>query len=72
MLVRNLLFEGCCKGCNVSDEKKEELMKSGAPRFHNQVCWARQYLLWEGLLGPSKLRCNGFLDHFVYVLLVSN
>ena len=33
------------KNCNVSDEKKEELMKSGAPRFHNQVCWARQYLL---------------------------
>lgn len=42
------------KNCNVSDEKKEELMKSGAPRFHNQVCWARQYLLWEGLLSSTK------------------
>lgn len=42
------------KTCNVSDEKKEELMKSGAPRFHNQVCWARQYLVWEGLLSSTK------------------
>lgn len=42
------------KNWNVSDEKKEELMKSGAPRFHNQVCWARQYLVWEGLLSSTK------------------
>jgi restriction system protein len=40
--------------CNVSDKKKEELMESGAPRFHNQVCWARQYLVWEGLIGAAK------------------
>lgn len=40
--------------CNVSDEKKEELMESGTPRFHNQVCWARQYLVWEGLIGSAK------------------
>ena len=25
-------------------------MKSGTPRFQNQVAWARQYLVWEGLL----------------------
>jgi restriction system protein len=42
------------KNCHVSDETKEELMKSGSPRFHNQVCWARQYLLWEGLLSSTK------------------
>jgi len=42
------------KRCSVSDEKKEELMESGAPRFHNQVCWARQYLVWEGLLSSAK------------------
>ena len=42
------------RNCNVSDEKKEELLKSGTPRFHNQVCWARQYLLWEGLLSSPK------------------
>ena len=38
----------------ISDEKKEELMESGTPRFHNQVCWARQYLVWEGLLSSEK------------------
>lgn len=40
--------------CKLPDEKKEELMESGAPRFHNQVCWARQYLVWEGLLSSAK------------------
>jgi restriction system protein len=42
------------KNCGISDEKKEELMSSGTPRFHNQVCWARQYLVWEGLVGSAK------------------
>jgi restriction system protein len=42
------------KKCKVSDEKKEELLSSGTPRFHNQVCWARQYLVWEGLVGSAK------------------
>jgi restriction system protein len=30
------------------------LLKSGAERFHNQVQWARQYLVWEGVLDSSK------------------
>jgi len=38
----------------ISDEQKEKLMESGTPRFHNQVCWARQYLVWEGLLSSEK------------------
>jgi restriction system protein len=42
------------KNLGISDEKKEELMESGAPRFHNQVCWARQYLVWDGLIGAEK------------------
>jgi restriction system protein len=29
-------------------------LKSGGGRFHNQVAWARQYLVWEGLLDSSK------------------
>mgnify|MGYP001581188810 CR=1 FL=1 len=37
----------------VSDEQRTEKMKSGTERFHNQVCWARQYLVWEGLLDGS-------------------
>ncbi|QKK04059.1 MAG: restriction endonuclease [Pseudomonadota bacterium] len=32
----------------------EETLKSGQSRFYNQVHWARQYLVWEGLLDASK------------------
>jgi restriction system protein len=39
---------------NISDEKREELTSSGIQRFHNQVCWARQYLVWEGYIESSK------------------
>ena len=42
------------KNLNIPDEKKEELTESGVPRFHNQVCWARQYLVWEGFLSSAK------------------
>lgn len=42
------------KSENVPDEKREEVMKSGILRFDNQVAWARQYLVWEGLLENSK------------------
>jgi len=42
------------KNLNLPDEKVEELMESGTPRFHNQVCWARQYLVWEGLILSEK------------------
>lgn len=35
-------------------EITEAIVKSGASRFHNQVQWARQYLVWEGLLDDSK------------------
>lgn len=32
----------------------ESALKSGASRFHNQVQWARQYLVWQGLIDDSK------------------
>lgn len=35
-------------------EVTEATIKSGANRFHNQVQWARQYLVWQGLLDDSK------------------
>jgi len=38
----------------IPDEKLEETMKSGTPKFHNQVAWARQYLVWDGFLNDSK------------------
>ncbi|WP_200874850.1 restriction endonuclease [Desulfonatronum thiodismutans] len=40
--------------CGVPDAKKEELTESGIARFHNQVCWARQYLVWEGLISSAR------------------
>lgn len=48
------VVEEIAKAENVSDEKREEVMKSGILRFDNQVAWARQYLVWEGLLENSK------------------
>ncbi len=42
------------KNLELSDEVLDETLKSGANRFHNQVAWARQYLVWEGLLDSSK------------------
>ena len=39
---------------SVPAETRKALLKSGTERFHNQVQWARQYLVWEGLLDGSK------------------
>jgi restriction system protein len=36
------------------DTLTEASLKSGANRFHNQVQWARQYLVWEGLIDDAK------------------
>ncbi len=38
----------------LSEEEQSELLDSGAPRFPNQVAWARFYLTREGLLDASK------------------
>ena len=38
----------------LSEETLDETLKSGGSKFHNQVAWARQYLVWEGLLDSSK------------------
>jgi restriction system protein len=42
------------KNMNLSDEVLDETLKSGGSRFHNQVAWARQYMVWEGQLDSSK------------------
>ena len=36
------------------DELLDQTLKSGGSKFHNQVAWARQYLVWEGMLDSSK------------------
>lgn len=38
----------------LSEEQRDEILQSGQNKFHNQVAWARQYLVWEGLLDSSK------------------
>jgi restriction system protein len=38
----------------VPTELREALLRSGEERFHNQVQFARQYLVWEGLIDGSK------------------
>jgi len=39
--------------CKVPESKQNELMKSGQPRFKNQVAWARFFMKREGLLDSS-------------------
>jgi len=36
------------------NKELEETLQSGQTRFYNQVHWARQYLVWEGLLDGSR------------------
>jgi len=42
------------KDLDLSEEVLDETLKSGGSKFHNQVAWARQYLVWEGYLDSSK------------------
>ena len=44
------VVEQIAKTLKIPDKILEETMKSGTLRFANQVAWARQYLVWEGLL----------------------
>ena len=38
----------------VPENLRNEVLKSGQERFYNQVHWARQYLVWEGLIESGK------------------
>lgn len=42
------------KTLDVPKELVEFKLKSGQSRFYNQVHWARQYLVWQGLIDDSK------------------
>jgi restriction system protein len=48
------VIEKIAKNEKVSDKILEETMKNGSLKFNNQVRWARQYLMWEGLIDNSK------------------
>jgi restriction system protein len=39
---------------SLPSEITEATLKSGANRFHNQVQWARQYLVWQGSMDDSR------------------
>ena len=39
---------------NVPESLRNEILKSGQERFYNQVHWARQYLVWEGLIESGR------------------
>lgn len=52
----------------LGDDVINSVLKSGANRFHNQVQWARQYLVWQGLIddatrGVWKLTPLGWQTH---------
>lgn len=62
---------GIAEKLQLPDNIIEAKIKSGANKFHNQVCWARQYLVWEGLLestkkGIWKLSDSGEIKHLNY------
>jgi len=38
----------------IPQEVREELTETGIVRFDNRVAWARQYLIWEGLLETTR------------------
>lgn len=40
--------------CRVPQAQRDETIKSGMERFANQVYWARQYLVWDGLIDSGK------------------
>ena len=42
------------KQLNISEKDKTELLEGGAPRFDNQVAWARFYLVKAGFLDSSR------------------
>ncbi|MBW4665708.1 MAG: restriction endonuclease [Chroococcus sp. CMT-3BRIN-NPC107] len=48
--VRNSI----AKQLNISEQDRTELLSGGAPRFDNQVAWARLYLVKAGLVDSSK------------------
>jgi len=48
------VIEKIAKNEKVPDEVKEVTLKNGSSKFENQVAWARQYLVYGGLIDGSK------------------
>lgn len=50
----NEVSEWIVKNLSPDEKGLGETLKSGQTRFYNQLHWARQYLVWEGLVDASK------------------
>jgi restriction system protein len=48
------VYDAVARLAKVPDEKRFAKLKSDSLRYPNQVAWARQYLIWEGLLSSPK------------------
>jgi restriction system protein len=57
------VVEIVAKHMNISEEEQKETLRTGASRFVNQVHFARQYLVWEGLLASSTLGLKNLLTN---------
>lgn len=47
-------YDWIADAVNLPLEERERRNKAGNIRFQNQVQWARQYLMWEGLIDGSR------------------
>lgn len=48
------VIDKVAKNLGISDKTREETLKNGSPKWDNQVAWARQYLVYTGLIDNSK------------------
>ncbi len=48
------VYDAVARLAKVPDEKRFAKLGGGNLRYPNQVAWARQYLVWEGLLSSPK------------------
>jgi restriction system protein len=47
-------YDWIANAVKLPQEDREKRNKAGNNRFQNQIQWARQYLMWEGLIDGSK------------------
>jgi restriction system protein len=48
------VMDTVAKNLKISDKTREEILKNGSSKWDNQVAWARQYLVYAGLIDNSK------------------
>ena len=48
------VIDKVAKNLGISDKTREETLKNGSSKWDNQVAWARQYLVYAGLIDNSK------------------